>query len=308
MIDSLTKTYNRPFFEEALKNEVLRCCRTANAVGVIVVDVDGFQQLNRTCGREFGDLVLQRVARSLWNVLRRSDVLARAGDDTFVLLIHQPTEQGLKQVAERIRSGIESEVFTFEDTRVPVTVSVGAAIALPRRYEEDLGSRVFAVAEEALHELKQNGRNQVHVRSLLEDRDKRISELLTSRLFSRWLVRRRVLDVASISKVLKQCPPRRVRIGELARERGDLDEQQVQLVLRELDHTGERFGEVAIRLGFFTEDHLIHLLAVQQEDPVELARMMVQIGMLSREEAAVRLKEYLEETAPDAVPSVASTV
>ena len=77
--------------------------------------------------------MLATVARIHTEALRRSDVVARYGGEEFVVLVHQPSEKGLEKLAGRLREAIEQHDFLFEGNRVPVTISIGAAIALPER-------------------------------------------------------------------------------------------------------------------------------------------------------------------------------
>ena len=107
--DSLTKTYNRKFFEESLRKEISNCLRNATPIGLIFCDIDHFKKLNDTCGHQFGDHVLQQVSKSFQKALRGSDVLARFGGEEFVILVSQPTEKGITKVAKRIRQGVENE-------------------------------------------------------------------------------------------------------------------------------------------------------------------------------------------------------
>ena len=299
MHDPLTKIYNRQFFNEALQKEISRCCRNAAPIGLIFSDVDKFKRLNDTYGHQFGDLVLQRIAKAFSQVLRSSDTLARYGGEEFVILVNGPTEKGLELVAERVRARIEAEEISFGDQRVAVavavTVSVGAAIAVPGRTETNLGERLIAAADEAMYDCKKNGRNQVRLRSLLSQQESRLARGVNRKRFSRWLVNRQVFDIPTASKVLLQCQTERKRIGVLAQEQGYLDAAQVDRILAEQEQTGERFGEIAMRLGLLLEDQLAHLLAMQQEDPLRYAQALIHQGLLDRQGVVSLLKEYITE-------------
>ena len=99
-------------------------------------------------------------------------MLARFGGEEFVILVNPPTEKGNERLAERIRKGVEAETFLFGDMRVPVTVSLGAAIAVPGRNDRDLGHRLIATADECLYEAKRAGRNRYRVKSLVDERER----------------------------------------------------------------------------------------------------------------------------------------
>ncbi|MEX0702688.1 MAG: HDOD domain-containing protein [Planctomycetales bacterium] len=293
--DSLTQLYNRQFFNESLDKELGRCARNAAPVGMIFLDIDRFKQLNDTHGHPFGDQVLVRVAEALGTALRKSDILARYGGEEFVVLVVEPTEKGLEKVAERLRAQVEAETFEDGGRRVPVTISVGAAIAVPRRRDEGLAERLIAAADEAMYASKRNGRNQVNSHSLLNDSERRLLQLTNSLKFSRWLVNRRVFDVPTLSKALHATETRRMCVGELAQRQQMLSMAQVDDVLAEQARSGARFGEAGIALGLLCEERLARLLAVQQEDPTSLGRTLVQLGMLDEGEAHALLDAYSAE-------------
>lgn len=296
--DPLTSLYNRQFFGESLEKEICRAVRCADPVGVIFSDIDKFKNLNDTYGHPFGDQVLQQVARVFADVLRQADVLARYGGEEFVIIVNQPTEKGIEKVAERLRARVEAEEIRFGETLVRVTVSIGAVVAIPRRDETDLAKRLVSEADEAMYEAKQNGRNQVRVRSLMSADDRRMAQLVSQRRLSRWLVSRQVIDIPTVSQALLQYESRRVRIGEIAQSKGFLTATQVQTILADHSKDSERFGAIAIRHGYLTEDDVAQLLAYQQEDPVQFGMVLVRMGLMTQQKAVECLQEYVAEAQP----------
>ncbi|MEX0716229.1 MAG: HDOD domain-containing protein [Planctomycetaceae bacterium] len=294
--DPLTQIHNRQFFGESLSKELDRCARTASTIGLIFLDIDHFKQLNDTHGHQFGDEVLVRVAKLLGGALRKSDVLARYGGEEFVAMVVQPTEKGLGKVAERLRTRVESDLFERAGQRVPVTISVGTALAVPRRDEQGLDERLIAAADQAMYESKRNGRNQVASCSLLSDDERRLLRLVNSLKLSRWLVERRVFDVPTLTKALQATDTRWLRVGEIAQRQQMLSMEQVDHVLAEQSRSGVRFGEAGIGLGLLCETRLARLLALQQEDPATLVRTLVRLGMLDEGEAAGLIDAYSIET------------
>ncbi len=259
-------------------------------------DIDKFKNLNDTYGHQFGDYVLQRVAQVFANEVRASDVVGRYGGEEFVVLAGRTSENGIARLAERVRAAIEAEVIEFEGKRVPVTVSVGAAVAVPERGETDLGDRLVAAADEAMYDSKENGRNQVHSRSLVDPQKRELLARVVQHHFSRWLVRNEYFDIPTISRTLLNCPNEGARIGELSQHLRFMTRPQVDEVLTEQEKTNERFGVLAIRLGYLTEDQLVHVLALQQEDPKSLARSLIQRGLFEPADAAKALAEYTQES------------
>lgn len=305
--DPLTKIYTRQFFDETLTKEVSRSARYGSSIGVLFADVDRFKQLNDNYGHQFGDEVLIRVADTISEALRSSDLLARYGGEEFVVLAIEPTEKGLHKVAERIRERIESEVIEFQGQPISVTISIGAVHALPGRRDVDFDKRLVAEADAAMYDSKENGRNQVHLRSLLNESERLLAQKTTARRFSRWLARSHVLDIPTVSKVLLQYENQHVRIGVLSQNAGFLDAGQVDRTLQDQEQTGDRFGETAIRLGLLTDDQVAHLLAVQQENPEALSNMFVTQGLVDQQTMSNLLNDYQTETAGLKRPATASS-
>jgi diguanylate cyclase (GGDEF)-like protein len=297
--DPLTKVYNRQFFDEMLDTEAKRCTRCASPIGLIFADVDHFKQINDTYGHQFGDVVLQQIVKVFADAIRNSDILARFGGEEFVILVNQPTERGLERLAEKIRGRVEAEPFLFGDMRVPVTVSLGAAISIPGRDDVDLPHRLIAAADASLYDAKRSGRNRCCIRSLVDANERALSQLVLQHRFSRWLVSKRLLDIPSVSRALLECTRENKRIGELAIQSHYLDDDQVTHIIHLQNDTNERFGTAAIRLGWISEGQLVHLLSLQQEDPKQLAAVVVRLGMLSAPRIAESLEEYLLSKIPD---------
>jgi diguanylate cyclase (GGDEF)-like protein len=290
--DSLTGLYNRTFFAEALEAAIRAASRSATPIGVVFSDIDHFKRLNDTYGHPFGDEVLRAVSRIYSETLRKSDVVARYGGEEFVVLVHQPTEKGLEKLSERLRQSVESAAFWFEGKRVPVTISIGAAIVLPERDAGDLALCLVAAADEAMYESKQNGRNQCRVRSLIEADDRQLAQLVAQKRFSRWLVQNKVFDIQTMSRALLETPAERLRIGSLAQLLGFLTTAQIEEIRRRQQMSGSRFGRCAVALGHLTEDQLSVLLAIQAEPPNLLARTLTIMGLLDKPHADALLGQY----------------
>lgn len=298
MHDGLTKLYNRKSFDDTLEREVVRSRRSASPVGVILIDVDRFKVINDTYGHPFGDVVLQQIARVLAGTIRGTDVISRYGGEEFVVLAHQPTEKGLEKLAERLRERVEQEAFLFGATRIPVTVSIGAAIIIPGRNDTETSARIVSAADECLYKSKSDGRNRVTMRSLVSPADRELFALVNQHRFSRWLVAEKYLDVPQISRALVQCQTDHCRIGELAVRAGYLSESQVAAILERQSASGERFGHIAVETGALNREHVVHLLSLQQENPQQLAAAIARLGLMSPSETMVALEEYQKASTP----------
>ena len=308
--DPLTGLFNRQFFDETLASEIDMCQRTGKPLGLLFLDVDRFKSINDRFGHPFGDEVLAAVAEMLKAHVRKSDVVARYGGEEFVLLARQPSESGLRTLAERIREAVESLRLEFagavdmpeaEPQRVPVTISIGASHAIPRRVESTLGERLVSEADAAMYEAKRGGRNRVVLRSLLSDEQRAMANMITMRRFSFWLVKRGIVDVAGAMQAFNSCLPPGERIGELAEEFGLLDRGQVDEVLAAQieGNMGQRFGELAIQRGFLDTPRVAALLALQTESPTRIAKALIREGVLDPQRAAELHEEYLAEVVPE---------
>jgi hypothetical protein len=235
--------------------------------------------------------------------VRKSDVLARYGGEEFVVLVPQTTEKGLWKVAERIRQQVGSTEICCGTACVPVTISVGIALGIPDRKSVDFGTRLVASSDEAMYEAKQNGRNQVRMRSLLTDHERALAQAILEKRFSRWLVQRGAFDVASVSRALLHYEATRLRIGELAQVHGVLTAPQVEQIRQLQNGTGERFGRVAVQLGFFDDDTLAQLLALQAEDPAKMSKALVAAKLTTPALAATLLEEFRAQHAMTLAPA-----
>lgn len=297
--DPLTGVLNRNYFDESLEREIARCQRLAAPVAVLFADIDHFKKFNDTYGHQFGDLVLQQVAKAFQATLRSSDILSRYGGEEFVVLVSQPTEKGVERLAERIRERIAAEVLDFNGQPVRVTCSLGTAIAIPGRREQGVAKRLVSAADECLYEAKHGGRNLVRSKSLISDIDRQVMHMVTNQRFSRWLVAQGLLDVPSASRALLEAPVQPARIGELAEMYGYMTAAQTGHVAAEQETCGDRFGAIAVRLGYISLNCLVHLLTLQQENPKQLAAVIIRLGLLAPDQAARALEQYIATQVPE---------
>lgn len=156
--DELTGLLNRRGFWAAANEELARCARRYAQVGLIVLDVDHFKQVNDSHGHAMGDAVLRHVARYLAQALREGDVLGRIGGEEFAVLVSNAgARESVLQVAERLRQAIERAPLLLDSgALLRVTVSAGACSAPAPNQLELLLRR----ADEALYEAKRAGRNR----------------------------------------------------------------------------------------------------------------------------------------------------
>lgn len=142
--------------------ELDRAQRYGSMVGLLMVDLDHFKEVNDTYGHLFGDEVLRTVARVLAAEARSSDVAARYGGEEFVIVLPETGLQGSQILAERVREEIARLRFQAPDgTTFSMTASIGLA-CYPAQGINDVDS-LLARADEALYRAKAAGRNRVVV-------------------------------------------------------------------------------------------------------------------------------------------------
>jgi diguanylate cyclase (GGDEF)-like protein/PAS domain S-box-containing protein len=123
--DDLTGLINRRRFQEELERHLAQCRRYGMSGALLLLDLDGFKEVNDNHGHSAGDRVLQAVANALRDRLRESDIVARLGGDEFAVLLPRGTPDSAEQVSRALEEAIPVEVPTPSGT--PIEVSVGFA-------------------------------------------------------------------------------------------------------------------------------------------------------------------------------------
>ncbi len=158
-LDPLTGIYNRRFGMTRLHEEFGRTLRMEAPLGLMMVDLDHFKEVNDVYGHLVGDRVLIRLANAAKSVMREGDILVRYGGEEFLAILPGASRKDVLNIAERLRRKIlESTVANGEDV-IKVTVSIGG-ISYPENdaaNETDLVDR----ADKALYQAKESGRNCV---------------------------------------------------------------------------------------------------------------------------------------------------
>ncbi len=156
--DALTNLHNRHYFNQELSKEVAKSRRYKIQLSLLMIDIDHFKKVNDTYGHPVGDQVLKSLADICRTVLRDVDIIVRFGGEEFIVILPSTNISGALLTAERIRAGVEEFDFTYEDTSLKATVSIGAT-----SYDNNdwTDKDLIKAADIALYQAKKNGRNQV---------------------------------------------------------------------------------------------------------------------------------------------------
>jgi diguanylate cyclase (GGDEF)-like protein/PAS domain S-box-containing protein len=155
--DGLTGLFNRRHLDESLEKEFHRSVRTQSPLSVIMFDVDHFKKFNDTHGHDQGDRVLQVVAKTLRDALRKYDLPCRYGGEEFVGILPNTSAEGAFSVAERLRLDVEAAVVDG----LTVTISLGVATFPDLTLDTPEG--LIEAADAALYRSKEGGRNRTTI-------------------------------------------------------------------------------------------------------------------------------------------------
>ena len=159
--DYLTGLLNRRAFLERLERELNRCQREASPMGIIIMDIDHFKRVNDNFGHQVGDLVLQELSHTLVELCRVYDFTGRYGGEEFIVCLPGADKWNTYQIAERMRSTIESKKIFLLDKKSNVSVTASFGIVSMEPGQIKSADRLINEADEALYRAKEQGRNRV---------------------------------------------------------------------------------------------------------------------------------------------------
>lgn len=157
LTDGLTGMQNRRYFDDALKEYLEEFRRVGKPIGLMILDLDHFKQVNDTHGHDVGDEVLRAIAKCLKDLTRYHDVVARLGGEEFAVVTPNMEADRLAKFAERLRKAIAATPIQSGNVRLKVTASVGLAVWDHKESAEEFYRR----ADRQLYEAKRMGRNRV---------------------------------------------------------------------------------------------------------------------------------------------------
>ena len=159
LTDALTGLFNIRWWRDMGPRVMSQSLRTGAGVGILLMDLDHFKQINDSAGHAAGDSVLRAVARAVRRVVRDSDYAVRYGGEEFLIVLTNSTVEGAMRVAQALQAAIaELRAPTSEIERV--TASIGVAVFPDHGQELD---DVVAAADHAMYQAKREGRDRIAV-------------------------------------------------------------------------------------------------------------------------------------------------
>jgi two-component system, cell cycle response regulator len=158
LTDVLTGFPNRRFAMERMQQEWSAAGRSGRPLSCLVIDLDGFKQVNDAYGHDVGDEVLKQTALALKKGLRAQDVICRTGGDEFLVVCPDTGLQAALVCAERARRSVEGMPVVCGSHRLKGSVSVGVAVREGEMLDADA---LIKRADQGLYVAKERGRNRV---------------------------------------------------------------------------------------------------------------------------------------------------
>ena len=161
--DDLTGLHNRKYLQERLEEEISRSKRYGTKLSCILFDLDFFKVVNDMYGYEWGDILLRNIANKLEAMVRKEDILTRYGDEEFLLVLPNTSEDNAFIFGERFRREVEKMEFipAGEEEAHRVTISGGISTYPCMKDVDEDANTVIRYAEHALYNAKHRGKNKI---------------------------------------------------------------------------------------------------------------------------------------------------
>jgi two-component system cell cycle response regulator len=171
MKDALTGIYTEQYLLDRVANEYAYALRHKTDLALLMFEVDDFKNIKATHGTSACELVFKELASLVKKALRAEDVFARYGKIALAILTRGIPDAGALVVAQRLRRAIKAHNFVFQETQIPVTVSIGMATGSDQAKSP---AKFIQIAEKYLRRAQKakNSIGGLAVKTLVERGDK----------------------------------------------------------------------------------------------------------------------------------------
>ena len=161
--DELTGLHNRKYLQERLEQEISRSRRYGTKLSCILFDIDYVKVVNDMYGYEWGDILLKNIANKLIAMARKEDIVTRYGDEEYLLVLPNTSEENAFLFGERFRREVEKMEFIPAGEEEPhkITISGGISTYPCMPDTEEDANTVIRYAEHALYNAKHRGKNKI---------------------------------------------------------------------------------------------------------------------------------------------------
>ena len=159
--DAVTDLASRAMFNRRLTEEWERAKRSGQALGLVLIDIDGFKSINDECGHLAGDAILSMVGSCLRRNLRIYDIVARYGGDEFAALCCNCRPEDVEVPIKRLQSAIHELSFPSGIQRRTITLSIGAAI-VTGDFDRFKPEMLVEAADRCVYRSKREGRARAY--------------------------------------------------------------------------------------------------------------------------------------------------
>lgn len=158
LTDSLTGLANRRHLVEVVGRMYAEALRYGSDLSCIMIDVDGFKQVNDLAGHQKGDETLRLVASIIRSNCREADIAVRYGGDEFVVLLPQTTRETARNLAARVQADLAA---TLKRRPLPAPVSLSVGIASVRTSHPESAEQLIVHADMAMYAAKTGGKDRI---------------------------------------------------------------------------------------------------------------------------------------------------
>ncbi len=156
--DGLTGLYNRRHFNSVIKDLFSKTKDSSDDLALLILNIDYFSEINKSCGQDFGDFVLNELSARLTRISRKKDICFRLSGEDFAIVMPSTPENVAINRAEKIR--VTSEHKSYDNGHYIRTVTISVGVAALRSHSPKSHEEFINMADQALFLAKSEGRNR----------------------------------------------------------------------------------------------------------------------------------------------------